>query len=73
MLIPMVIAKVTYEMNREQNSNRDRIFNLIIDEAHNILSDSSSRESEKWKDYRLEVFEEIIKEGRKIWIFPDCF
>ncbi|MFZ4846736.1 ATP-binding protein [Enterococcus casseliflavus] len=69
MLIPMVIAKVTYEMNREQNSNRDRIFNLIIDEAHNILSDSSSRESEKWKDYRLEVFEEIIKEGRKFGYF----
>ncbi|HHQ1163040.1 TPA: ATP-binding protein, partial [Listeria innocua] len=65
MMIPMVIAKLTYEMNREQNSNRNRIFNLIIDEAHNILSDSSSRESEKWKDYRLEVFEEIIKEGRK--------
>lgn len=65
MMIPMVIAKLTYEMNKEQNSNRNRIFNLIIDEAHNILSDSSSRESEKWKDYRLEVFEEIIKEGRK--------
>jgi len=65
MMIPMVIAKLTYEMNREQNSDRNRIFNLIIDEAHNILSDSSSRESEKWKDYRLEVFEEIIKEGRK--------
>ncbi|MBF0724489.1 DUF87 domain-containing protein [Enterococcus faecalis] len=65
MMIPMVIAKLTYEMNREKNSNRNRIFNLIIDEAHNILSDSSSRESEKWKDYRLEVFEEIIKEGRK--------
>ncbi|MFS7398822.1 ATP-binding protein [Carnobacterium maltaromaticum] len=65
MMIPMVIAKMTYEMNREKNSDRNRIFNLIIDEAHNILSDSSSRESEKWKDYRLEVFEEIIKEGRK--------
>lgn len=65
MMIPMIIAKLTYEMNKEQNSDRNRIFNLIIDEAHNILSDSSSRESEKWKDYRLEVFEEIIKEGRK--------
>lgn len=69
MLIPMVIAKMTYEMNREQNNNRDRIFNLIIDEAHNILSETSSRESEKWKDYRLEVFEEIIKEGRKFGYF----
>ncbi|QHJ72344.1 DUF87 domain-containing protein [Planococcus halotolerans] len=65
MLIPMIIAKVTYETNKKINANNDRIFNLIIDEAHNILSESSSRESEKWKDYRLEVFEEIIKEGRK--------
>lgn len=65
MLIPMIIAKITYEINKRTNRNHDRIFNLIIDEAHNILSESSSRESEKWKDYRLEVFEEIIKEGRK--------
>jgi hypothetical protein len=41
---------------------------IIIDEAHNILSKTSFRESEDWKDYRLETFEEIIKEGRKeIW------
>ena len=39
--------------------------NIIIDEAHNILSSDSFRESESWKDYRLETFEEIIKEGRK--------
>ena len=42
---------------------------LIIDEAHNILSYSSTRESESWKDYRLEVFEGIIKEGRKFGTF----
>lgn len=42
---------------------------LIIDEAHNILSQQSSRENESWKDYRLELFEEIIKEGRKFGIF----
>ena len=42
---------------------------LIIDEAHNILSYQSNRESESWKDYRLEVFEEIIKEGRKFGVF----
>lgn len=29
----------------------------------------SSRESEAWKDYRLETFEEIIKEGRKFGVF----
>lgn len=42
---------------------------LIIDEAHNILSQQSNRESESWKDYRLEQFEEIIKEGRKFGVF----
>ncbi|GJC06736.1 hypothetical protein KAM385_37650 [Aeromonas hydrophila] len=42
---------------------------MIIDEAHNILSTQSNRESESWKDYRLELFEEIIKEGRKFGFF----
>ena len=41
----------------------------MIDEAHNILSQESFRESESWKDYRLETFEEIIKEGRKFGVF----
>ncbi len=40
-----------------------------IDEAHNILSTESTRESEAWRDYRLETFEEIIKEGRKFGVF----
>ena len=39
------------------------------DEAHNILSYDSARESEQWRDYRLETFEEIIKEGRKFGVF----
>src|SRR5215813_8925399 len=43
--------------------------NIVIDEAHNILSEQSERESEQWKDYRLETFEEIIKEGRKFGVF----
>lgn len=33
------------------------------------MSYESSRESETWKDYRLETFEEIIKEGRKFGVF----
>ncbi|WP_285024457.1 ATP-binding protein [Lactobacillus johnsonii] len=65
LLIPLLVAKVTYSHQKSSNSNHKKIFNLIIDEAHNILSDRSSVESEKWKDYRLDVFEEIIKEGRK--------
>lgn len=65
MLIPLMITKIIYDYNKEYNLKKDHIVNLIIDEAHNILSNKSNRESEKWKDYRLEVFEEIVKEGRK--------
>ncbi|OYR95414.1 ATP-binding protein [Lactobacillus taiwanensis] len=65
MLLPLLVAKVTYSEQKTSNGNHSKIFNLVIDEAHNILSDRSSIESEKWKDYRLDVFEEIIKEGRK--------
>lgn len=68
MLLPLLIAKISYKEHKEYKDS-DRYFNLIIDEAHNILSDSSKRESEKWKDYRLETFEEIIKEGRKFSYF----
>lgn len=64
MLLPMLIAKISYDVHRNQ-FNHDRIFNLIVDEAHNILSEKATVESEKWKDYRLDVFEEIVKEGRK--------
>ena len=65
LLLPMLIAKISYQIHKETNSKNKKIFNLIIDEAHNILSERSAVESEKWKDYRLDVFEEIIKEGRK--------
>ncbi|TOG15365.1 hypothetical protein CGJ07_24370, partial [Vibrio parahaemolyticus] len=34
-----------------------------------ILSQQSVREQANWKDYRLELFEELIKEGRKFGIF----
>ena len=65
--IPLVLSKKVYE---EQKANKnEKSLNIIIDEAHNILSEESSREAESWKDYRLETFEEIIKEGRKFGVF----
>ncbi|MNK17473.1 AAA-like domain protein [compost metagenome] len=68
--IPLLIAFKTYEHQKLLfRENKSSYLNLIIDEAHNILSYSSIRESESWKDYRLEVFEEIIKEGRKFGTF----
>ncbi|WP_394884788.1 ATP-binding protein [Clostridium butyricum] len=66
-IIPMIICKKIYDEHKK-DSNKG-FLNIIIDEAHNILSTNSQRESAMWKDYRLEVFEEIIKEGRKFGTF----
>jgi len=67
-ILPLLICKQLYDRKKKEN-NKKTYLNLIIDEAHNILSYSSERESETWKDYRLETFEEIIKEGRKFGVF----
>ena len=66
--IPLLISNKLYSEHKKQGRNTGHL-NIIIDEAHNILSYQSTRESEEWKDYRLEVFEEIIKEGRKFGVF----
>lgn len=67
-IIPMLIAKELYE-TKKNDPSKNKSLHIIIDEAHNILSQSSDRESSLWKDYRLETFEEIIKEGRKFSTF----
>jgi len=68
-VIPMLLCKHLYDLKKETDPTNARYLNLIIDEAHNILSLESSRESEAWRDYRLETFEEIVKEGRKFGVF----
>lgn len=68
-VIPMLLCKHLYDQKKENDLANQRYLNLIIDEAHNILSLESSRESEAWRDYRLETFEEIVKEGRKFGVF----
>lgn len=69
-LIPLLVSYKLYsEHKKEKKETVDKYLNIIIDEAHNILSYESQRESESWKDYRLETFEEIIKEGRKFGVF----
>jgi DNA helicase HerA-like ATPase len=65
--VPLLLSKKLYL--EQKHSNAGMSLSIIIDEAHNILSKDSSRESESWKDYRLETFEEIIKEGRKFGTF----
>lgn len=67
-ILPLLICKQLYE-DKKKEDDKTKYLNIIIDEAHNILSSVSERESETWKDYRLETFEEIIKEGRKFGVF----
>ncbi|HMG68449.1 MAG TPA: ATP-binding protein [Chitinophagaceae bacterium] len=68
--LPLLLSKKLYaEQKVTFGQQRNKSLNLIIDEAHNILSKESFREAESWKDYRLETFEEIIKEGRKFGTF----
>lgn len=67
-VIPLLACKFLFEHHKEQHDD-SKYLNIIIDEAHNILSTNSERESQQWKDYRLETFEEIIKEGRKFGVF----
>lgn len=66
-IVPLIICKYFYERQRQNYLNHS--LHIIIDEAHNVLSTASERESQTWKDYRLETFEEIIKEGRKFGTF----
>lgn len=69
-IVPMLICKKEYDKHKMKSQiNRKKALHIIVDEAHNILSKESERESGTWKDYRLEVFEEIIKEGRKFGAF----
>lgn len=71
-ILPLLIAKNFYTNHKDSETLRSpptRTLHLIIDEAHNILSEQSTREHEIWKDYRLELFEEIIKEGRKYGVY----
>ena len=66
-IIPLIICKYYYDFHKQNHHGKS--LHIIIDEAHNVLSTASERESQTWKDYRLETFEEIIKEGRKFGVF----
>lgn len=65
--VPLLLAKHLYSAHKRERNKKALLF--VIDEAHNILSRESVRESDSWRDYRLETFEELIKEGRKFGVF----
>lgn len=70
-LIPLIIARTAYDnqKNRSRWSHGQFYLNFIIEEAHAILASTNRRESESWRNTRLDTFEEIIMEGRKFGTF----
>lgn len=70
-LIPMMISKMIYDEQKLKISGQSitQTKHLIIDEAHNILNAEYRNNGDDWQDYRLSVFEEIIKEGRKFGFY----
>lgn len=71
-LIPMLVSKMVYDTQKARVSTKEKVdqtIHLIIDEAHNILNSENQYNGDSWQDYRLSVFEEIIKEGRKFGFF----
>lgn len=67
-IIPLIITRAIYRQHKSRRDGKN-FLNIIIDEAHNLLSYESSQESEVWRNTRLETFEEILKEGRKFGVF----
>ncbi|MCP9356725.1 ATP-binding protein [Liquorilactobacillus satsumensis] len=70
-LIPMLLSKMIYDEQKDKVAGKGvtQTRHLIIDEAHNILNSEHRDTNDNWQDYRLSVFEEIIKEGRKFGFY----
>lgn len=70
-LIPMLLSKMIYDEQKKKVAGKEvnNTKHLIIDEAHNILRSDYKNNGDSWQDYRLSVFEEIIKEGRKFGFY----
>ena len=51
-LIPLLVTRAAYKTQKD-SFHSDRYLNIIIDEAHNLLSYESSQESETWRNTRL--------------------
>ncbi len=70
-MLPMLLSKMIYDNHKSSvyETGVTQTCHLIVDEAHNILNSEYHNVGDDWQDYRLSVFEEIIKEGRKFGFF----
>jgi len=69
--IPLLISKMIYDKQKGTVAGKEvlQTVHLIIDEAHNVLHSPSRLNSENFSEYRIKVFEEIVKEGRKFGFY----
>jgi hypothetical protein len=81
-MLPMLLVKELYDKKKKDNY-KSHSLHIIVDEAHNILSSNSDRESKEWKDYRLDIvktfsksnirFSSLLIRGDKFSIFEYPF
>lgn len=68
-LIPLIVTHEAYNRRKKGLVTKEGYLNIIIDEAHNILSLKKSARSFSARNRRSDIFDEIIREGRKFDTF----
>ena len=68
-ILPLLLCKKLYD-DKKSDDDGTTYLNLIIDEAHNILSESSSRESEQWERLQARNLRRNYQRRAKIWCVP---
>lgn len=68
-IVPSLLSNILYKEKKEEKDDMKikSIINIVIDEAHNLLS--KDEEETELHNNTLNVFEEIIKEGRKFGVY----
>lgn len=64
-----LISNKLYRYYEEQETRNKETLSIIIDEAHNYLNSKAIENEDKMALRTLEVFEKIIKEGRKFGVY----
>lgn len=64
-----LISNKLYKYYEEQETRNKETLSIIIDEAHNYLNKRTFENEDKMAMRTLEVFEKIIKEGRKFGVY----
>lgn len=69
-IIPSLVSKMIFERAVDKKGDKDisnSITNILIDEAHNLLY--SDFDNDNYHKTTIDVFEKIVKEGRKFGVF----